>query len=149
MKKFVFQFESVLKMRMDEEEKIGRELAVLMDEFTFTEQSLKEMRHRNEYFLKNIDQKKEHGASVYEICIAEEGRKYFKSQILMLEKRRSEQYDAITLKRAELTDAMKKRKIMEKLKEKAFEEFVDDFEREEQKIIEEIVTYNGSMKKDF
>lgn len=147
MKKFVFRFESILNMRMDEEAEIGRALAILMNEMMNTERMLDEFRNRNKDFLKETDRKKAAGASVHEICLAEEGRQYFKTQILFLEEKQKKQYEKILEKRSELTEAMKKRKIMEKLKEKALEEFIEHYEQEERKVVEEIVTYKGFAKK--
>lgn len=148
MKKFVFRFESILKMHMDREVEIGGELAALMNELAIMDQSMRVLEKKNEALSKEIDQKKEFGTSVYEICRADEGRRYFKIQMLSLEERRCAQIDKIASKRMELTDAMKRRKIMEKLKEKAHDEYVEEFEREERRIIEEIVTYKGSVKSE-
>lgn len=148
MKKFVFRFESILKMHIDREAEIGGELAVLMSELEMIDRSLRETEEKNRMLLEDIDRKKERGTSVQEICLAEEGRRYFKTQIESWEEKRDLQLDRIALKRTELTEAMKQRKIMEKLKEKAHDEYVEAFEREERKVIEEIVTYKGSVKSE-
>ena len=47
-------------------------------------------------------------------------------------------------KRAELADAMKERKKYEKLKEKRFEEYLIEEKKEEQRIIDGVVSYKHS-----
>jgi flagellar FliJ protein len=52
--------------------------------------------------------------------------------------------------RERLNEAMKERKIHEKLKEHAFEEFMLEENRKEQKEIDELVSYRfGNIKKEF
>ena len=44
-------------------------------------------------------------------------------------------------KRLELIEAMKERKMLDRLKEKAFEEYVTEEKKAEQKVIDELVSY--------
>ncbi len=52
----------------------------------------------------------------------------------------------VEVAREELSEAMKERKIFEKLREKAFEEFVFEENRKEQKEVDELMSYKHGTK---
>ncbi len=52
----------------------------------------------------------------------------------------------VEVAREELGEAMKERKIFEKLREKAFEEFVFEENRKEQKEVDELMSYKHGTK---
>ena len=62
----------------------------------------------------------------------------------MLEVRRAEK--DVEAARRRLQEAMQERKIHEKLREHAFEAFVEELEKEESKAVDELVSYSYSTK---
>jgi len=62
----------------------------------------------------------------------------------MLEVRRAEK--DVEAARRRLHEAMQERKIHEKLREHAFEAFVEELEKEESKSVDELVSYSYSTK---
>jgi flagellar FliJ protein len=64
------------------------------------------------------------------------------SQTLVVKKAQQ----AVDLAMAKLEFAMKERKMHEKLREKAFEDYVKEFNDEEKKEIDELVSFQHSIK---
>lgn len=146
MKKFVFRFETILKYRRDKEEEIGEELALLQKELAVIDASIRNVEEKMRAFVAEMSRRQEEGVSVFEMRNAADGVAFFRNRRRSLELERADAAERVESKRSELIEAMKSRKIMENLKAKAFEDYKEEFERDERKVIEEIVTYRGSRK---
>lgn len=146
MKKFVFRFETILKYRRDKEEEIGEELALLQKELAVIDASIRNVEEKMRAFVAEMSRRQEEGVSVFEMRNAADGAAFFRNRRRSLELQRADAAERVESKRSELIEAMKSRKIMENLKAKAFEDYKEEFERDERKVIEEIVTYRGSRK---
>ena len=87
--------------------------------------------------------------NVQEIRQMEQGLKvlgeYEKQQIKMVEQRQRE----LNLAREKLYEARKERKTFEKLKEKAFQLFLEEENKKEQKEIDELVSYRYGAEKEI
>lgn len=67
---------------------------------------------------------------------------YVKQQLLVVKRCEKE----VEIAREKLTEAMKERKIFEKLREKAFDEFMKEEGRREQKEVDELMSYRYGAK---
>ncbi len=146
MKKFRFRYESVLKMRLDQENRIKNELA-------------KQISKRQDYLdaLAELIQ----SATTYDLYIQNvlldgdaknerqqftQGKKYYRDRKNKLNATIAAIDIEIKKTQEKLVEAMKERKVMDKLKEKAFQEFVDAVNEADAKLIEEVVNYSNNKK---
>lgn len=146
MKKFSFRYESVLKMRMDREERIKNELAKLIsrrqdliEALEVLEINSKNYDHHIQTVLAEGDTQKERQQFV-------QGKKYYTNQRNSLKQKIIVVENEIRKTQEKLVDAMKDRKVMDKLKEKALQEFIDAINEADAKLIEEVVNYSNNKK---
>lgn len=133
-------------MRIEKEELIAGELGELQGMLDAVKRSVSEFSRRIAHHTELQKRGAEAGMTIAEF---QQGA----VNIAYLEKKRDESLlEQVSLeakiedKKLELMEAMKDRKTMEKLKENALREYIDEFEKNEQKIIDELVSYNGAKK---
>ncbi len=145
MKKFKFRFESILKMRQEKETQIGRILAEEVGVLERIEQSLRQCLEEISAFEKEKQAMAIEGVVVADIQRVSAGvdRLRKKRDDILIQKQQQE--EEVFRCKLLLIEAMKDRKTMEKLKEKAFAGYIEEFERNESKTIEEIVNYRNSL----
>jgi len=146
MKKFNFRYESVLKMRLDHEERIKNELAklithrqALLDALEVLSENAKAYEAHIQLILANGDSKNERLQFVSGKKYYSDHKKEIKQKIILVDKE-------IKKTQEKLVEAMKERKVMDKLKEKAFQEFVEAINDADAKLIEEVVNYSNNKK---
>ena len=141
MAKFIYKMQSVLniKEKLEEQEKTayGLARAALNEE----EEKLTRLVAKKNRYLEEKRQKMAELLDVLELSKLEQAihstELLIQDQILMV--RRAEK--AVALAQIRLENAMKERKIQEKLKEKALEDFKKELEAAEQQEINELVTF--------
>lgn len=145
MKKFRFRYESVLKMRLDKEENLKNDLAkqvqkrqVILDRIDKLNASL------DQYSIWIQDGLREGRKMAYHEI--DQGKKYYKKHIKeQMQLLKSVEVEIERIK-ALLIEAMKERKVMEKVKEKDFQTYIEEFNKADAKVIEEIVNYKNNKK---
>ena len=149
MAKFVFSMQNILSMKEKLEEQEKAEYSQVMMRFNEEQEKLNGLMERQgmaEVELRN---------TINEVLDVQEIREkedfleiikvYVKEQQLVLLACEEEVRQA----RERLNEAMKERKIYEKLREKAFEEFMLEENKREQKEIDELVSYRfGNIKSE-
>lgn len=148
MKKFSFRFEPLLKMKMDREEAVANELAEIVKQLRDVNLRIDSIEDKTSRFQVEFMKRKETGLTALELQQGNEMAEYYRRTRNDLLRNRQEVEMRRDDKKHELSEAMKERKIMEKLKEQAFQAYVEEYERNERKGIEEIVTYRGSKPKE-
>lgn len=146
MKKFKFRYEKILKMRLDKENELMNKLG----ELNYHKQQLIEKLDLS------IEREKAYGASVEELlksgCSAgdlfqiETNKGFYKREQKKIKGDITNKNMEIKMTQDALYEAMKERKTMEKLKEKAYGEFIDAINEADNKVIEEIVNYMNSQQ---
>lgn len=146
MKKFRFRYESVLKMRMDTEERIKNELAKWIAKRQSLLDDLADLSEKSHQYDLHVEDIFLNGDPFGERSNIAQSKQYYKQhkQIISAEIKRVEQI--IKEVQEKLVEAMKERKVMDKLKEKAFQEFVDAINEADAKLIEEVVNYSNNKK---
>ena len=146
MAKFLFKMETVLKLRESIEEQKKNEFGKAAAELERQREKLKEIKQEQKRMIqefhdmvkKHIDSKK-----------SDQYNKYIK----LLDKRIEEQ-KAVVKKceaieeacRKELVEATKEKKKLEKLREKQYQQYLIEEKREEQKVTDELVSYQTFIK---
>lgn len=146
MKKFSFRYESVLKMRLDKEDQVKNELAKYI---TKRQRKIDELEKNNANALaydQHIEKLLLDGNAGAEMFQFNQGKTYYKKQRekLMLDIANIDRQIALT--QVKLVEAMKDRKIMEKLKEQALNEFYEAINEADAKLIEEVVNFSNNKK---
>lgn len=146
MKKFSFRYESVLKMRLDQEDRIKNDLAKLISKRQDYVDALTALSESAETYDRHIQNVLMDGDAQNERQQFTQGKKYYRDQKNKLKAKIAAVDGEIRKTQAKLVEAMKERKVMDKLKEKAFQEFVDAVNEADAKLIEEVVNYSNNKK---
>lgn len=141
MAKFIFKMESILsiKEKLEEQAKAeyGMELAKLNEE----ERKLAALERRRDDYQNQLFELVSDRLELIKIRRLEDSveniKKDINIQLIIVRK----QEDRVAWAREKLDNAMKERKIYEKLKEKAFEDFKAEINAQEQKEIDELVSF--------
>ncbi|NLP46754.1 MAG: flagellar export protein FliJ [Epulopiscium sp.] len=138
--KFSFSLESLLQLRTQLEEQKQLEYQQVVQEWQQAqEQKQQWIRKQQKGFKKWRQQTKSKST------IAQWKKYNFYFQRLHQEIQKTTQFciqleQKVEIKRAELLEAVKQRKMIETLKEKAFEDFKKEEQRKEQQMVDELVT---------
>ncbi|MBF4691726.1 flagellar export protein FliJ [Fusibacter ferrireducens] len=145
MKKFKFRYESVLKMRLDKEDQLKNDLAKLVQKRQNILDQIDHLKEKLEDYSSWVQEGLLSGRRMhyYEI---DQGKQYYRKHIHDLTVTLQQVEAKIEEAKVVLTEAMKERKVMEKLKEKDYQKYIDDFNQADAKVIEEIVNYKNNKK---
>ncbi len=141
MAKFIFKMESILSVKEKLEEQAKAEYSIEIIKLRQEEEKLEELENRKNAYQTRLYEAVMDTLNISEIKILEdsvENIKYnIKLQLIVI----ANQQKNVDRAREKLDNAMKERKTYEKLKEKAFEEFKEQINAEEQKEINELVSF--------
>ena len=146
MKKFKFKYENILKIKEKEEERIKNEISNLNFELSELERKKMEILKKQEEYLLLIEKKLTDGCRASELKNIYGNKKYFENELENLESKIVNKNLEIEIKKNEYLEAMKEKKIMEKLRENMKKKYFDKLNKDEEKIIEEIVNYQSFIK---
>lgn len=146
MKGFIFKYQKILNRREDEEEEVKTRLGKANHELQQLLAKKAEVLKRQQDYLVSIEQRLASGVRTSELQMFEQSKHYLKDQLEQLESKIVDRQLKIIKIKKELTEAVKQRKIMEKLKENDYEAYIEAVNAAENKVIEEIVNYRSSQK---
>jgi len=102
------------------------------------------MLNNQKNFFEAMEAMMKEGCSASELRRVQRGQSYYRAHLKALDDKILILEENVNETQQLLLEAVKARKIMEKLKENAYNHFVDEFNHEEQKVIEEIVNYKNN-----
>lgn len=141
MAKFIFKLESILSIKTKLEDQAKAEYGIEVMKLREEEHKLSLLERRKSGFEQQLFEALNDRLVVLVIKRLEdsvENLKYnIKLQIAVIKR----QEEMVARAREKLDNAMKERKIYEKLKEKAFEEFKAEINAQEQKEIDQLVSF--------
>ncbi|MDO4800023.1 MAG: hypothetical protein Q4A52_05845 [Bacillota bacterium] len=143
MKKFIFRYEGILKLRQEREDQVKQELAQLFLSLERQEEEIRQIRMRNRQFRGVVEQSML-GNERYPLGDIDPGNRFYRERIEQSLQRLQDIRDQIVQKQLELQDAVKDRKVMETLKENRKREYVEALHKLDEMAIEEIVNYNNA-----
>lgn len=151
MKKFQFKFQTVLKVKEQKEEELKRELMRL--QALKLEQQMLLAEIENEKRASHKEKSKHHhsGTDISLLRQFEEYINALRSQVALTEKRIKDLEKKADIKRVEVVEASKEKKVLEKLKDRDFAEFKKVVLKNEQDVLDEIAIskYNRKEQKSF
>lgn len=149
MKKFNFRLQKVLEVRKLKEDQRARELAALKQELIKAQSLLELLRQENiriTAYLQShhlvVGSKLDMG-QLHNCCNYMDG---LKSKMASQVKEIKDCVAKVERKRIELIEASKEKKVMEKLKDQKYEEFLKDVEIWERNILDEVGTLGFNQK---
>ncbi len=146
MARFLFPMQNILEMKEKLEEQAKNEYGQANARLLSEQEKLEQLEVRLEGAELKLKDVLYETLSVTEIRKREDAleiiKTYVKQQLLIVKFCEKE----VEAARERLTEAMKQRKIFEKLREKAFEEFVKEEGRREQKEVDELMSYKYGTK---
>lgn len=145
MKKFAFRYEKILQLRIDKEAEIKNKLGKINSLILEKERQLGSIIEQNRSFLKNIEMQMKQGVTAGDLQSIAANKSYLKRTIEKLQSELDVYKDERQVIQAELIEANKQRKVMEKLREKELEQYKELEALEESKVVDQIVTYQSTI----
>ncbi len=145
---FKYKLEPVLSLKEKIEDNKKRELAIVNGRYQSLQQQKKDLIQNKELA---IEQAKKQSDKRVNIQMLKQLTHYTAYMDRAIEEKSKEVVVAaaqVEEKRNELIEAVKQRKILDKLKEIQFEVYKDEEKQEENRIMDEIVTYRFGTKKE-
>lgn len=148
MAKFVFSMENLLRIKIKFEDQAKAEYGIQMAILRQEEEKLQEMERRKEEMQEQLKEQVSAVLDLFRIRQLEDGVENIKYNMNLQKVVIANQQKKVELARKKLDEAMKERKTYEKLKEKAFEVFKQEVNAEEQKEIDELVSFRFGNGKE-
>ncbi len=146
MKKFRFRYENILKMRLDLEDEIKSKLKKLNHELIELENQKTNLVNSYNHYKIEVSKMMERGLKGYEVQRINSFQTYYRNKIEEVELDIKHLQRRIEDVKVELMEAIKERKIMEKIKEKDFKLYLESVNAMEGKATEEVVNFQNSRK---
>lgn len=144
MAKFTYRFESVRRVKEIVERQIQKELQVIELAIKDKEAEIKGVQEEKQKSRASLDTTSRMKAS--DLHFRANLENFYDEKIAMLYKELRDLEDQKLKKMRELEEKNKELKIFEKLKEKHFEAFIEEENREERIALDEIATMNYSRE---
>lgn len=148
METFIFRYEKILKLRLDEEEQCRNALAMKLRDLQELIVQLEQFNTRMAHYNATTAVQVAEGCTVQVLRNAEAERKWLldaiENQELLIELKQKE----VMAARIKLGETSKKRKIMEKLKENEYIQFQKEAELVEELATDQIVTFSSAKKQN-
>lgn len=146
MKRFRFRYESILNMRIEAEDRVKHRLAEAIAKRQALLSLLETTRDRERLYQLQVAQAFKRGMHGGEHRSFAQGKRFYKRKIEAIEVELQVLDAEIEAIQRALLEAMRERKVMEKLKERAYMEFIDAVNAADEKAIEEIVNYANTQR---
>lgn len=144
MKKFVFKLQPLLSVKMQMEDNLKNELGKAIQELERNNELLKFIENKKEAYINKFNSKTRGKTLLKDL-------REYSTYILHLNSKLEQQKENVKSAqknvdkiREELTEVMKERRVLEKLREKKYKQFLNEQLKEEQKLSDEIVNYKHS-----
>jgi len=141
MAKFIFKMESILSVKTKLEDQAKAEYGIEMMKLREEEHKLSLLEKRKRGFEQKLFEALAGRLVILSIKMLEDSVENLKYNIRMQIAVIKRQEERVAKAREKLDNAMKERKIFEKLKEKAFEEFKAEINAQEQKEVDQLVSF--------
>ncbi len=147
MSGFEFRYEQVMKLRIDQEKSVKDELARCVQQLLTLEIHLKNATKDKHAFYHHVDSRMIEGVDAAELQSFEGNKSHLKTAIIKLEGLIQKKHAEIEVVRSKLLKATMEKKKLEKLKEKELIIFKKEEQIADDKLNDQIVTFNSSLKR--
>lgn len=144
MGKFVFRMQTLLNLKTQIENGLKNDLGRAVRELERQRVILNELVNEREEYIDGINSKSQEGISVGKLREYNTYISYLNDRAKLQKENIKKAQVVVDKYRDKLIKAMQEKKVLEKLKEKKYEEYMKEQLKEEQKINDEIVSFNLS-----
>lgn len=141
MAKFIFRLQNVLDVKLKMESQAKTAFSMAAAKVNEEEEKLEQLFAKRAVFEAEYRKQSTGKLNIQEIKFARDNVEYIKEQIKLQQDNLMKARRALEVARVQLNDAMKDRKIYEKLKENAFQEFLQEENENEKKEIDQLVSF--------
>jgi flagellar FliJ protein len=145
MKKFTFRLQRVIEVRHTREKECQRRLADSMQALRKCEEQLEKEKRETRESREGLRKALKKPVSVAQLMALDGWYRWKNRQVQERSALTDEQRGIVDQKRQELIEAAKDKKILERLKEKRYEEYRVNSLREEQAVLDDLGTRTGRM----
>ena len=147
MNQFKFRMEGILgiKQKLEDQEKV--KLSVAIGNLIQEEEKLNALHTKKVSYEQKLCDLMRNVLVLLEIRNYEIAIKHIKEQIVLQQAAVNRAQRQVDLARTRLKDAMQERKTFEKLKEKKWEAYLEEYELEERKQVDELVSYTYGIRR--
>lgn len=139
MKRFYFNLQKLLNLRIKEEEQVGAELKAAINVVHGIEDELKDLKTRHEDARAAIlAEKRKSNMDVFRILVFEEGVGRLKRESQKAKQRLEEAKKAADEVRERYTEAKQNRECLERIRERQYKRYMLRLKAEEQKRLDEV-----------
>lgn len=146
MSRFKFRMDNILNLREKLEDKKKQEYGDAAKKLQIENQKKEKLINETMYFSQNLCEKMVERIFPEEVISYNQYINYLKIKTVEQEKMVIKAANHAEKKREELLEAVKQKKMLESLKEKQWTEFQEESNREEQKQIDEIVSFQSQNR---
>ena len=144
---FRFKLQRVLDLKLKQEDEKKNQIATLMQAIKTKEDELEALISEKKQKEFSLNDNRKRGISILEIRNINQYLLYLDKKINTLRFEISSLESNLNQKRLEYLELQKERKTFEKLKEKDYEKYLYNEKKEEEKMIDQIVTFNKNNTK--
>lgn len=151
MKKFGFRLEAVLNLKTQMEDNAKNNLARSARELECQKECLEELKNLNEATIGSLNNEIDNGIPVYRIKDYNSYFSLMKNKIINQKENVNIAQKDVDINREVLVRAVQERKILDKLKEKKYQEYLKEQNKSEQQLIDELNSFkfkDGSGEHD-
>lgn len=145
---FKFRMQKILDLKEKEEDNKKNEVAVILKEISDKKIEIHNYVTQREEEKENRKKLNQAGCSVTKILDVNNYIQYIEQSIDLANEELRQLERRLKIKQDEYLEARKEKKSFEKLKEKDHEKYKMWEAKEEEKVIDQIVTYSSSKRKD-
>jgi len=143
---FRYRMQNILNVKFQLEEQARMDFGQAVQRLNEEEEKLVALYDRKASYQDKAKELLNSALDILEISANKEAIIRMEEYILRQKERIEEAKQLVEAARRKLTEAIQERKIHEKLKEKAFEEFLQEENRKEKKEIDELTSYTYGQK---
>lgn len=144
---FRFKLQRVLDLKLKQEDEKKNQIATLMQAIKTKEDELEALIIEKKQKEFSLNDNRKRGISILEIRNINQYLLFLDKKINTLRFEISSLESNLNQKRLEYLELQKERKTFEKLKEKDYEKYLYNEKKEEEKMIDQIVTFNKNNTK--
>ena len=144
---FSFKLQRVLDLKLKQEDEKKNQIATLMQAIKTKEDELEALISEKKQKEFSLNDNRKRGISILEIRNINQYLLFLDKKINTLRFEISSLESNLNQKRLEYLELQKERKTFEKLKEKDYEKYLYNEKKEEEKMIDQIVTFNKNNTK--
>lgn len=143
---FKFKLQSLLNIKQQMEDSLKNQLGKAIQAFEIEKKKLEELYEQKKKCMSEVSNEVSDGTTIEKLRSFNAYISFIKEKIINQSESVKSAHAIVDKYREELLDIVKERKMLEALKEKHFAKFLKEMEINQQKIVDEVISYKESKK---